>query len=137
MIKLIVGNKGSGKTKTLMQMINDAAKVTKGDVICIEKGDSLKFDLSYKIRLINIEDYSISGSDSYYGFIAGLMACNYDITEIFCDATFKILGGKDLAALESLITRLAALAEANNASITLTVSCDQNDLPQSIARYAL
>lgn len=137
MIKLIVGNRGSGKTKTLMQMVNDAARVTKGNVVCIEKGEALKFDLSHKIRLINIEDYNIVGGECYYGFIAGLMAGNYDITEIFCDATFKILGGKDQDALEKLVEKLSVLAKENGAEITLTVSCDKGELSDAMAGYVV
>ena len=94
MVKLIVGSRGTGKTKKLIEQVQQAAKVSKGHVVCIEKGDSLRFDLSYHIRLIDIEEYGVKGPEAYFGFIAGLLAGNYDITEIFGDATFKILCGK-------------------------------------------
>ena len=94
MIKLIVGNKGSGKTKRLIDMVNDAVKTSKGNVVCVEKGNTLKFDVSHQARLIDIEDYAVSGFEMFYGFFSGLFAGNYDITEVFVDATFKI-GGKD------------------------------------------
>ena len=135
MVKLIAGNKGTGKTKALLQMVNEAAKVTKGNVVCIEKGDALKFDLRSSIRLIDIEEYSISGPEAYYGFIAGLLAGNYDITEIFGDATFKILCGKDakdMGALASFVEKLTALTSNTSLDITFTVSCDPSDLPESI-----
>lgn len=138
MVKLIVGNRGSGKTKTLLAQVNGAAKVSKGNVVCIERGDSLKFDLSYHIRLIDIKEYNISGADAYYGFIAGLLAGNYDITEIFGDATFKILCGKDSKDFEALavfIEKVAALTGNDGPNVTLTISCGPDDLPERVRGY--
>lgn len=135
MVKLIVGNKGTGKTKALIEHVQKAAQSSKGNVVCIEKGDALKFGLSYHIRLINIEDYNIRGTDAYYGFIAGLLAGNYDITEIFGDATFKILCGKDskdFEALADFVEKLEKLTASSNAMITFTVSCDPADIPERI-----
>ena len=71
MIKLIVGNKGSGKTKRLIDMVNDAVKTSKGNVVCVEKGNTLKFDVSHQARLIDIEDYAVSGFEMFYGFFSG------------------------------------------------------------------
>jgi len=135
MVKLIVGNKGSGKTKTLINLVKDAYQNSKGNVVCIEKGDALKFDLTHRIRLINIEDYKVKGVEAYYGFIAGLLAGNYDITEIFGDATFKILCGKDakdMEALAAFVEKLSWLTQTSNVVITFTVSCDRADLPERI-----
>ena len=135
MVKLIVGNKGTGKTKALIDCVQKAAQETKGNIVCIEKGDALKFGLSHKIRLINIEDYKLSGPETYYGFIAGLLAGNYDITEIFGDATFKILCGKDAKDFDMLadfVERLSKLTKETDAVITFTVSCDPHDLPERI-----
>jgi len=135
MVKLIVGNKGTGKTKTLIQHVQDAAKVSKGNVVCIERGDALKFGLSHKIRLIDIKEYKVTGPEAYYGFMAGLMAGNYDITEIFGDATFKILCGKDAKDTEALavfVDKLRTLTRDTKVIITLTVSCDAADLPERI-----
>lgn len=137
MVKLIVGNKGSGKTKTLIDHVNKAAAVTKGNVVCIERGDSLKFDLSYHIRLIDIQEYSVSGPEAYYGFIAGLLAGNYDITEVFADATYKILCGKDskdTGVLAAFIEKVAKLSK-DGPDITFTVSCDADDIPESIRGF--
>ena len=95
MIKLITGKKGTGKTKVLIDMINEAVKSTNGDLICIEKGAKLTYDISYKVRLVDAERFSISGYDTFYGFVAGMLAGNYDIKEIFVDSILKI-GGSDL-----------------------------------------
>ena len=134
MVQLIVGNRGSGKTKTLIHAVEEAAKVSKGNVICIEKGDALKFGLSHKIRLIDIQGYNVKGADEYYGFIAGLMASNYDITEIFGDATFKIICGKekDYELMANFVEKVAKLAGEHNVTVHLTVSCDEHDLPERV-----
>ena len=135
MVSLIVGKRGTGKTKELIGQVREAAVNSKGNVVCIEKGKSLRFDISYHIRLIDIEEYSITGADRYYGFIAGLMAGNYDITDIFCDATFKILcgkGEKDFEALTKFIDDLNALAGELKINIVLSVSCEADELPERI-----
>lgn len=140
MVKLIVGNKGTGKTKTLIRMVEEASRVSKGNVVCIERGDSLKFDLNYSIRLIDIKEYRISGADAYYGFISGLLAGNYDITEIFGDATFKILCGKDSKDFEALavfVEKLDQLTKDDDVTITFTVSCDPADLPERVQSMIL
>lgn len=135
MVQLIVGSKGSGKTKSLIRMVEESAQNSKGNVVCIERGDALKFGISHRIRLIDIKEYKISGADAYYGFLAGLLAGNYDITEVFGDATFKILCGKDAKdfdALESFIQNVDRLTKDTEVVVTFTVSCDPADLPESV-----
>ena len=138
MVSLIVGKRGSGKTKRLIELVQDAAVRSKGNVVCIEKGKSLRFDLSYHIRLIDIDEYKISGSDKYYGFIAGILAGNYDITDIFCDATFKIICGKaekDFEALAKFVEDLSELTKELKINITFSVSCEPSDLPDRIHSF--
>ena len=94
MIKLIIGKKGSGKTKLLAEMVNAAADTSLGNVVCIEKSDALIYSIKYKARLIDTDTYAINGYDEYYGMIAGVKAGNHDITHIFGDATLRI-GGRD------------------------------------------
>jgi len=135
MVSMIVGKRGSGKTKNLIDQVRNAAERSDGNVVCIEKGKALRFDLSYHIRLIDIEEYGISGADKYYGFMAGLLAGNYDITDIFCDATFKILCGKqpkDFEMLAKFVEDLDTLTKSLKINIILTVSCDTDDLPERV-----
>ena len=136
MIKLIVGNKGSGKTKTLIDMINKAAKTTSGNIVCIEKGLKMTYDIDYSVRLIDIESYGVEGFDAFYGFISGICAGNYDITEVFIDATLKI-GGRDLNAFAGMIKKLEKLTAENKVEIVFTVSCDRSELPESVLPYIL
>ena len=91
MIKLIVGAKGSGKTKAMIDMINDSVQTSKGNVVVVEKGMKLTYDIAPAARLIDLEEYKISGGEMLYGFLAGLMASNYDITDLYIDGILKVL----------------------------------------------
>ncbi|MDD2955666.1 MAG: hypothetical protein PHD67_05050 [Oscillospiraceae bacterium] len=136
MIKLIVGNKGSGKTKTLIDMINNSAKTTTGNIVCIEKGMQMTYNIDYSVRLIDIANYDINGFDMFYGFITGVLAGNYDITEIFVDATLRI-GGRNMDELANMIEKLDKVSDGNKVSLVFTVSCDASDLPESIKKYII
>mgnify|MGYP000868600579 CR=1 FL=1 len=131
MIQLIVGNKGAGKTKTLIAMTNEAVTHSTGNVVCLEKGLKLTYDISHKARLVDTDEYEIQGYDMLFGFLAGLMAGNYDITHIFVDATLKI-GGRDYEEFAQMIDRLAKLPAAAHVEVTFTVSCDKRELPDRL-----
>ena len=135
MISLIIGKKGSGKTKHLIEDVNTAATQSKGNVVCIEKGNKLRFDVSSTVRLVDTEDYGINGYDAYYGFLSGICAGNYDVTDIFGDATFKI-GGADMDDAADFLERVSALAEESNTRFTFTLSCDESEIPEKVFTYA-
>ena len=134
MIKLITGKKGTGKTKVLIDMINEAVKSTNGDLICIEKGAKLTYDISYKVRLADAERFSISGYDTFYGFVAGMLAGNYDIKEIFVDSILKI-GGSDLDEFGIMLEKLDKLT-GDDTQVVFTVSADNADMPASVTKFA-
>ena len=135
MISILAGKKGTGKTKHLIALAHEAVGVSKGHVVCVEKGDTLTYDVDHKARLINIEDYGISGFDAFYGFICGLCACNYDITDILIDSTLKI-GGRDMDALLAFMNRIAPLAEHTGSTFTFSVSADADELPAELEKIA-
>lgn len=135
MIKLIIGNKGTGKTKKLVDAVNATTEQSHGNVVCIEKGDTLNFSVTHKARLINTETYGISGFDAFYGMICGVCAGNYDVTDIFSDATLKIVG-KDFDHLTDFFDRVSALSEETNTNFVFTVSCDESELPKHIFEVA-
>lgn len=134
MIKLIVGNKGSGKTKTLIDLINATVKTTTGNIVCVEKGLKMTYDIDHAVRLVDIEDYSIDGYDAFYGFLSGIFAGNYDISEIFVDGTLKI-GGRDYAKFAEFIAKLDKFLGKNEAEVCFTVSCDVAELPEEVKKY--
>ena len=138
MVSMIVGNRGTGKTKKLIDQVRKASERSDGNVVCIERGKALRANISYHVRHIDIKEYNISGEDRYYGFLAGLLAGNYDITDIFCDATFKILCGKDQRDFDDLtkfVDDLNALAGGLKINIVLSVSCDQTELPERLRAF--
>ncbi|MEG1971536.1 MAG: hypothetical protein RR315_00150 [Oscillospiraceae bacterium] len=136
MIKLIVGHKGLGKTKTMIEMANTAVHDSKGNVVCIEKGLDLTYNLDHNARLVDINQYQIESYDGYYGFLCGLMAGNYDITHIFCDAVFKACG-KDMTKLDKLIERLSIIAEETNTDIIMLLSCDPSELSEKAQKLVI
>ncbi len=133
MIQLIVGGKGSGKTKKMIDMINESAKTTPGNIVCIEKSMKLTYDINYKARLIDVDEYSVSGYEMLYGFIAGILAGNYDIVEVYLDGVLK-LGNHDLEGLGKLLAELDALVK-ENVKLVVTVSADLEALPESVRKY--
>ncbi len=92
MLKVIVGVKGTGKTKQLIDMVNASLNSSQGAVVCIEKGDKLKFDVKYQCRLIDTEYYGVEDANALYGFIAGILASNHDVTDLYIDSALKICG---------------------------------------------
>ena len=133
MIKLIVGAKGSGKTKTMIEQINQAAKTTSGNVVVIEKSMQLTYDIDHAARLVDLDEYKIAGRDMLYGFLAGVMAGNYDITHMFIDGILKVCG-RDYEAVAALLDTLNTMS-GEQMLITVTISADQADLPDSIKKY--
>ena len=132
MIKLFIGSKGSGKTKTLIEMVNNATANSNGSVVCIEKGDKLTHDITYKARLIDTDDYAIKTADTLYGFIAGVLASNSDITDIFVDSGLKICGD-DVVGFEKMLGNLEIFKDVN---IVITASIAVEDCPEGIKAYA-
>ena len=132
MIKLIIGKKGSGKTKKLVEMVNAAAETSLGNVVCVEKGGTLTFSVTHKARLVYADDYQISGYGEYFGMLAGIKAGNHDVTHIFGDATLRI-GTRDYDELTAFCARLAKIEDVE---FVFTVSCDEADLPAAIFEYA-
>ncbi len=135
MITLILGKKGSGKTKRLIDMCNAAVAQSNGNVVFIEKDNTLTYDVSHKARLVVADDYDIKGFDSFYGFIAGMCAANYDVTDIFVDSTLKI-GGKDVDELAAFVEKLGTLSRKATINVVLSVSADKSEMPARLAELA-
>ena len=123
MIHVIMGLKGSGKTKKLLDSVHEAVNSANGDVVCIEYGKKLTYDVNYRVRLVDSKEYGISNPCMLKGFLSGLHAGNFDITHVYIDNLYKTIGA-DRAAAEAFILWCAEFAKANNMEITLTVSDD-------------
>ena len=134
MIHVIMGLKGSGKTKKMIDAINGAVAEAHGDVVCIEYGRKLTYDLSYKVRLVDSKEYGICSSEMLKGFLSGLHAGNFDITHVFIDNLYKTIG-QDRAAAEEFITWCDKFAETNDMKITVTVSDDPESASEVMKKY--
>ncbi len=134
MLKLIIGVKGTGKTKTLINLVNGALEVTKGDVVCIEKGVKLRYDIKPTARLVDVDEYMIADAQSLYGFVAGILASNHDVTDLFIDSTLKICKG-DIPSFETLVVELDKLATKIGINLIMTVSMDENTASETIRQF--
>ncbi|MBQ1537550.1 MAG: hypothetical protein IIZ73_04430 [Ruminococcus sp.] len=132
MINLIPGKKGTGKTKILVDQITKAAAECTGYVVCIERGMKLTYDIPHKVRLVDAEEYGITSYDAFYGFVAGMLAGNYDIQEIYVDGILRI-GGRDYDEFGAMIEKVAVLAK--DVKVVLTVSADPEELPDKVRAF--
>jgi len=136
MIQVIMGLKGSGKTKRLIDAINTAVASAQGDVVCIEYGKQLTYDVNYRVRLVNSKEYGIDNIDKLKGLLSGLHAGNFDITNVYIDNLYKTIGN-DRATGEAFILWCATFAEANNMNITITVSDDAAGASEAVKGYLI
>ena len=134
MIHVIMGLKGSGKTKKLIASINETVANAQGDVVCIEYGKKLTYDLTYRVRLVDSKEYGINNQDKLKGFLSGLHAGNFDITNVYIDNLYKTIGS-DRAAGEEIILWCAEFAQANDMNITLSVSDDPAEASEAVKAY--
>ena len=132
MVKLIIGKKGTGKTKKLINLANQAVENSNGNVVVIEKGSKLTYDVTHKSRLIDTDQFYISGYDAFFGFLSGLCAGNYDMTDVLVDSTFKI-GGQNIEEFASFIEKVNTLAAKAETQFTFLVSAEESELPESLA----
>ena len=134
MIHLIMGLKGSGKTKKMRDSIDAALASASGDVVCLEYGKNLTYELNYCVRLVDSKEYGIRNSDMLKGLLSGLHAGNFDITNVYIDNLYKTIGD-DRANGEAFIAWCADFAAANNMEITVTVSDDPALASDAIKQY--
>ena len=134
MIHIIMGLKGSGKTKKMLDDLHQTVASAAGDVVCIEHGKTLTYDVNYRVRLVDAKEYGINNADKLKGLLSGLHAGNFDITNVYIDNLYKTIGA-DRAAGEEFILWCAEFAQANNMNITLTVSDDAAQASEAVKAY--
>ena len=134
MIKLVVGKKGSGKTKTMLGMIADAVGTENGTVVFICNNDRHMLEVNYEVRLVNVSDADTETFRLFKSFIDGILSQNYDISHIFIDSLFKVVPN-DRDGLEDFISGLAKLSEDLKINLTVCISADKSELPNSICKY--
>ena len=135
MIRVIMGKKGSGKTKQMIEMINSAVETEHGNVVCIEKGSKLTLDISHKIRLVEASEYDIADYTALKGFVSGLYAGNYDISHVFIDNLCKTVGTDVNSETDGFMNWLDAFGEKNGIKFTVTISADPSVATEGMQKY--
>ena len=136
MVQVIMGKKGTGKTKHIIEIVNEAAKDEKNCVVCIEGGRKLIYDISYAVRLIDVGDFPIvRGYEALFAFICGIYAQNYDISHIFIDSLYKVSGSDDVLAATAFLEELAAFSGANGVDFIIMISDDTLHATPGMRRY--
>lgn len=137
MVKLLIGKKGSGKTKALIEQCNAAATVAKGNVVYISNNTtSTMYDVSRNVRMADTTDFDIVNYSEFEGFVCGIISGNYDITNIFVDGLFKIVKSDDLDGLESFLSRLDKISAKFGISFVLSLSISVDDAPEYVKNLA-
>ncbi|MCB6364838.1 hypothetical protein LI291_01335 [Intestinibacillus massiliensis] len=135
MVKLIMGGKGTGKTKTIIDLVNAAVAEEKGAVVCIAKGNKLTFDISHDARLVDVSDYAVKGYDGLLGFLSGIHAGNYDISQFYIDSLYKIVEDEKPENAEKFLRDLDAFAEKHSVKFTVAISEDEKTATETMKKF--
>lgn len=136
MIQIIAGEKGRGKTKILIEKVNSAVKESKGSIVYLDKSNKHMYELSNKIRLINVKDYFINNSDEFIGFISGLISQDHDLEAIYLDSFLKIADIEDNNVLP-VLTKLERISQQFQVDFVISISLKEADLPESVTKNIL
>lgn len=136
MIRIMMGEKGTGKTGALIRMANDALDTEKGKVVCINKGNRFTFDLKHPVRLIDTEQFDIKTLDIFLGFIEGVIAHDFDVTHIFIDSVLKCAQGT-VEDMDSFLARIEEISEKFNIDFTISLSAPVSAATESVKKYLI
>ncbi len=134
MLKVIIGVKGTGKTKSLIALVNDAVEKSHGDVVCIEKGVKLRYDIKYRARLIDTNEYFVDDAQSLYGFVAGILASNHDVTDLFIDSSLKICND-NYDEYDKFLDEVAVISDKIGINIVTTASMPADKASDTVKKY--
>lgn len=136
MLKVIMGKRGSGKTQKVIDLVNAAVNEESGNVVVIEKGENLRFNIKYSAKLINVEDYKMAMSyDTLYAFVCGLYSGNYDITHIFIDGLYRLTGDDSEEHAAEFLKNLDAFTKDAGVKITITISGENETATEEIKKF--
>lgn len=137
MVELLIGKKGTGKTKALIEKVNNALTVAKGNVVFISNDTNRNiFDVKSKARMADTSEFEIKSYDEFLGFISGIISRDFDITNIFVDGIFKIVGSDNLDGFESFLNRLETMSQKFEITFVISVSIDTETAPDYIKKLA-
>ena len=137
MVELLIGKKGTGKTKALIEKVNNALTVAKGNVVFISNDTNRNIiDVKSKARMADTSEFEIKSYDEFLGFISGIVSRDFDITNIFVDGFFKIVGSDNLDGFESFLNRLETMSQKFEITFVISVSIDAETAPDYIKKLA-
>lgn len=134
MIQVVHGKKGSGKTKRIIDMANNAVKEQNGIVVFVDDDNRYMFDVQQPVRFVNAGEYGMSSPEMFYGFLCGMVSQNFDISYVVIDAFLKLVNAQPNET-EWFFTQMEQLAEKNNVTFVLSISADEGDMPAYIQKY--
>ncbi len=135
MVKVIMGLQGHGKTKQIIELANQAGSNEANSVICIERGKKLTYDISHKVRLVDVSSYPITSYERLKAFICGMHSGNYDISDVFIDSLFKVAKCDSIEECDSFLQWLDEFGAENKINFTITISADENTATDGIKKY--
>lgn len=136
MIRIVAGPQGTGKTKKMIELANEAVKSTKGDIVFIDGDNSHMVEINHRIRLINANEFDIHKPDAFYGFLCGIIAQDYDIDQIFIDGLFN-LAQETLTKGEAFLNHIKDLSEQYNIRFVVSIRGDAGQIPDYIKPYLI
>lgn len=137
MVELLIGKKGTGKTKALIEKVNNASSVVKGNVVFISKDSARSmYDIKSKVRMVDTKEFSITTYSEFLGFICGIISRDFDITNIFIDGIFKIVDSDNLDGFETFLEKIQEVSTKFNIDFEISVSIDKDAAPDYIKKLA-
>lgn len=134
MIKVIIGKKGTGKTKHMIDEVNTAVKEEPGCLVFLSKGNRLMYDLAHNVRYVNTQEFDVENYDEFYGFICGIISNNFDTSHVFIDSIWKIVDTAE-EGFEAFLKQLEAIGEKFNINFSISISADKEEAPAYLIPY--
>ena len=132
MVQLIVGKKGKGKTKIILDMVNKEVSTASGNIVYLDKGNDHMYELNNKVRLINVRDYGVANADEFVGFIRGIVSQDHDLEQIYFDGFMKISCTEGTDQVEEVINKLDSISNTYGFKVIASISLDEAELPESM-----
>lgn len=132
MVQLIVGKKGKGKTKIVLDMVNKEVSTASGNIVYLDKNNDHMYELNNKVRLINVKDYGVANADEFIGFIRGIVSQNHDLEQVYFDGFLKISCLEGTERIEEVINKLDTISDTYGFKIIASVSMDEAELPETL-----
>ncbi len=132
MVQLIVGKKGKGKTKIILDMVNKEVSTASGNIVYLDKGNDHMYELNNKVRLINVKDYGVANADEFVGFVRGIVSQDHDLEQMYFDGFLKISCIEGADQLEEVISKLDSISDTYGFKVIVSISFDEAELPESL-----